>query len=574
MHCKCNYGIIDLIIYYAMVEFMELKNLYEKKYIIEQHPYIFSLMVCTGVWAFTFGDQKLFSGTAAAIIAFLTIIRLFGKFIAQKKAQYVRFAITSILSAATAVFFSLSPFKGSMLLLTGIACILFMYLRYKKELFEPNNLRLLIMAFAFLLYISYILFTQCTKRQIDAGYIHNGFGHLSYIEYLYEHGLLLPDFDPRNFIQMYHPPLFYYIAAFIVRITTLLGIPYENALESAQIIPLYSAVCTLITADKIFRKFRLKDYALCAALALTAFGTGIIILSGMLNNDMLSIALETGAVFCALEWYDNRTFRNIIKTALCIGFGMMTKLSVAIAAPPIALLFIYVFFKELKSRKIYIRQFLAFLGISVPLAIWFPIKNLILFGIPLGYVPQGMHNAYMKNIPVWKRLFDFSWQNFEYPITVNYGGSIFDTNGKFEDYNPIIALIKSNVDMQMMRDKGFLAAIFYIQFYIMLILAVTGFSYMIYCLFSKNMKHIFMSVFWLSIMVSYYIFCIRYTNIYAENIRYVFDIIIINSLYVSLLLNDSRQNKFVKYIRYLLYPIIITYTILSVFMWSGLSFFK
>ena len=125
-----------------------------------------------------------------------------------------------------------------------------------------------------------------------------------------------------------------------------------------------------------------------------------------------------------------------------------------------------------------------------------------------------------------------------------------------------------------MRDKSFLATILYIQFYIMLILAAAGFVYMIYCLSSKNMKHIFMSVFWLSMMVSYYIFCMKYPNIYAENIRYVFDIIIVNSLYVGLLLNDNRQKKFILYIKYLLYPIIITYTLLSVFIWAGLSFYR
>ena len=260
---------------------MELKNLYEKKYIIDQHPYIFSLLVCIGVWAFTYGDQRLFSGTAVIIIAFLVIIRLFVKFIAQKKADYLKFTAASLASAAIAVFFSLSPFKGSMLLLTGIGCILVMYLVYKKELFEPENLRLLILASAFLLYISYILFTRCTLRQMDAGYIHNGSGHFSYIEYLYDHALMLPYADPRELFQMYHPPLFYYISTIVVRITTLLGVPYESAIESVQIVTLYAAICTVITADKIFRKFRLKGYALSAAIALTAFGTGIIIMSGL-----------------------------------------------------------------------------------------------------------------------------------------------------------------------------------------------------------------------------------------------------------------------------------------------------
>lgn len=555
---------------------MNIKILYEKKYIAEQHPYLLALVICIGVWAFTLCDQELFSGTAIIILSFFAIVQLFKKFIAGKKAQYLRFTFSSLGAIAVGILFFLSPYKGSILFLSGIVFLLFLYLKYKKELLHSENLRLAIISLAFLLYISYILFTTYEHRQIDAGYLHNGWGHLSYIEYLYNHWFVLPDADPREFFtQSYHPPLFYYLAAAVVRITSFLGIPYDTAIESVQIVSLYSAICTLITADKIFRKFNLKDYALTTALALTAFANSIVVLSGIFNNDMLSIALETGAVYCTLKWYDEKTLKNIVKIALCLGLGVMTKLSVILAAPPIAFIFIYTFFKEIKQYKKYLLQFSIFLLICVPLALWFPIKNLVIFGIPLGYVPEGNYSEYMESIPLWQRLFDFSLDNFKYPITVNHGASIFDmTGGGFEDYNPIIALIKSNVDMQMMREATSLASVFYLQFYLILFLGITGFVYMIYSLFRKNIKHIFMNIFYFTIMISYYIFCIKYPNIYAEHIRYVFDIIIIGSLYIGSLLQDKSNSKFMKYFKSIVYIAVIFYTMLSTIMWTALSFKK
>ncbi len=558
---------------------IDTKFLYEKKYVAEQHPYMLALVICIGVWAFSLCDQSLFSGTAVAVTAFLAAVRLFRKFMAVKKPQYVRFVFSLLVTFAAAILFFMLEFKGGFFLLAGIICLLGMYLKYKKDMMAPEHLRLIVISFSFLLYVSYVLYTTCTSRQIDAGYLHGGTGHLAYIEYLYEHWFVLPEFDPRTVTQMYHPPLYYWIAAAVVRLTTFLGVSYEQALESAQVISLYSGICTLITADKIFRCFHLKGYALTASLAVTAFAVPLVMLSDVLNNDMLSIALETGAIYCVLQWYEEKSFANIIKTALCIGLGMMTKLSVVLAAPPIALIFFYVFFAERKNWKKYSMQFAVFLGICVPLALWFPVKNLLLFGVPFGYVPAGNYSEYMESIPVWQRLFDFGWQNFQYPITVNYGGTVFDSRALFEDYNPVIALIKSTVDMHMLRYASPLATVFYIRFYLTLILGVTGFVYMVYVLFAETVreeriKHLSIVVFYVVTMTSYYIFCIKNQNMHAQHIRYVFDIIIVGSLYIGLLLQRTSKHSLMQLFRKILVVLVCVYAAMTVIMFAVLSFEK
>ncbi len=538
--------------------------------VIEQHPYLLTLVLCMGVWAFTLCDEAAFSGTACMILSFLAIVQLFRKYRSPDRVQYGKFAVSSVGAVAAGILLFLVPYKGSVLLLGGIACLVLLYLKYKRKLLEADNLRLVILGFAVFLYICYILFSTWEDRSIDADKLHGGEGHLAYIEYLYDHWFRLPDFDPRTKLQLYHPPLYYWLSAAVVRITTAFGIPYDTAIESVQVISLYSAIATLLTADKIFRQCKLKGYALTGALAVTAFANSLVILSGCFNNDMLSIALETGAVYLALQWYDNRTGKNIVKIALCIGFGMMTKLSVVIAAPAIAFLFVYVFCRDIGKWKAYLGQFATFLGISVPLAVWFPVKNLVQFGVPLGYVPAGNYSAYMESIPVWQRLLYPDPLHFVYPITVTYGASVFGTAFPFEDYHPILALIKSSVTMQYMKELSSLAGILSLYFYITLLLGLIAFVGMVCLAFSKQnrVQNGFLLVLYASIMVSYCIFCIRYPNIYSENIRYVFDVIIIGALYLGLLL----QKQIPQWLKMLLYALVIAYSILSVVLWVAVSF--
>lgn len=62
--------------------------------------------------------------------------------------------------------------------------------------------------------------------------------------------------------------------------------------------------------------------------------------------------------------------------SLCVGLGMMTKLSVWMVAPAIAFVFLYVFFKNLKDFKKYLVQFLCFGVVCAPLALWWQVRNL------------------------------------------------------------------------------------------------------------------------------------------------------------------------------------------------------
>lgn len=86
------------------------------------------------------------------------------------------------------------------------------------------------------------------------------------------------------------------------------------------------------------------------SFSLIAFNPSFIIFAGSINNDILSITFMLGAILWTLRWYKTRTMRNIIPIALCIGFGMMTKLSVALVAPAVGLLFLLCFIVNFKKE--------------------------------------------------------------------------------------------------------------------------------------------------------------------------------------------------------------------------------
>lgn len=556
---------------------MEASNILKKNTPALKHPYLLALTVCIGVWAFTLCNQAMIGGTSLLILAGAGLFLLFKKLIASEKPKYALFGLSAAGVAAAAAGLFFLPTKGAFLMLAGIAFVFFLLARYRKTILQPENLRLLIIFFSVFLYICYVLFTDYSFRQIDAGKLHDGIGHLRYIEHLHDNWFLLPDFDPRTVMQLYHPPLYYYIATAIVRFTELFGFSYEAAVESAQVVTLFGAVCTLITADRIFSLSELKGHAHNAALTLTALSMVLIMVSATFNNDCLSIAFSTGAIYCTMLWYKSRTIPDIIKTALCMGLGMMTKLSVGVLAVPIGCVFIYVFFSELRSFKKYLLQYLIFLAICCPLALWFPIKNLIMFGVPLGYVPEGAYSEYMQGIATWRRLFEITPQHFAAPVTTVYGGSIFGEHYYFEDYNPIIALIKSSSDMQKFSYADGLSSVLYLRFWLILFMGIMSFCSMIRSIFvSKPMierrKTIFFTIVYFSTITSYILFCLSFKNIYAEHIRYVFPVLLVGSLYYGALFRKRRSKKLGRLLNILLGLCTVIYAFTSVAMICFVAF--
>lgn len=459
-------------------------------------------------------------------------------------------AFSSAGAAAAAVFICGSVVRGSyasVILNGGIAvcCGIFFYLLSCNKL-STKNVVLLLFAAGFIMRLAYITMMTTGMVQHDVYYPGAGAGHAGYIEYLYENGHL-PDFDVRTIDQFYHPPLHHIICALWMRIQTLCGIDYNSAFENIQILTLfYSCVC-LILSYKIFRRAGLSGAALIAATAVIAFCPTFYFLSGSINNDILSITFMLGAVLNTLYWYKSRSMGRIICIALCMGFGMMTKLSAWMAAPAIALVFMFVFFSDLKSWLKNLVQYAVFIIVCVPVALFWSVRNMLMWGIPFTYVQRLSEKSaqYIGDVPVMSRLFDFSPYQFAdvAPQFTMYGDG-------YNEFNPLVGFFKSSMFDEAICARRFsqLPGFSHILFFSAVILGLAGFVAMIIMFIKKNKRmdgltKSFFGLLYFTVLIMYYYFCLDFPHVCTMNVRYGVPMIIIGALSLGWLIGELVKKK-------------------------------
>ena len=124
-------------------------------------------------------------------------------------------------------------------------------------------------------------------------------------------------------------------------------------------------------------------------MALITLHPGMIYMSGSINNDMLATMLTFLCFYFALVWIQNKTLVNLIKIALTLGFGMITKLNTAVMAFPLAAIFLYYLIKEKKAGHllICIRNYAVFGVITAGIGLSWVLRNLIFYntnpGVPV-----------------------------------------------------------------------------------------------------------------------------------------------------------------------------------------------
>lgn len=533
---------------------MKLSNLSNKDNFIYQHPYALSAFLCFLTVVFTFCDQQYFSSESVIILSFFLIVFVCRKiYKSDTKAKPAKFIASTAVILAAGILFSIFQFKGLLFLLGGTVIFASVFFNmYRKKQITDEILETSVMIFSAFAMVAYVLYTLCSTRQFDVSSITSDEYHAGYINYFYDNLFKLPDFDPREKWMFFHPPLFHWTSALWIHLLTAFGIPYEQAFETIQIIPLFCSFCTVITSHKIFKHFHLRGYALVISTSIVVFCNATIMLSGSINNDTMSIAFEVGALYCALKWYRDKNIKNILQIALCTGFGMTTKLSVWMAAPAIAFIFIYAFFKDIKNFKKYIGQYSLFLLICAPLGLWFPIYNCIRFGVPLGYVPPADESLYIGDYSTAQRLFDFGW----YPFSSSNAQNI---NREYLEFNPLIALIKSSTDLQRLDFyRNLFKVSSAVQFFSTAIIGTASFIFMLCSPFLKKLKtaiekKIMLIIFYFTMMISYYIFCIQFPYSCSQNIRYIYPVVIVGAVFAGMLFQYNFKNaKLGKIIRILI----------------------
>lgn len=456
--------------------------------------------------------------------------------------------------------------------LTLISCLTVIWAAQRK--LDSDKVIFIIAFLGFLIKAGYILYTGVESRQQDVYSFGKPEGHAGYIEYIY-HRLKLPDFDPRTIWQYYHPPLHHIIVAIWLKINTFLGIGWERAKENIQVLTLFYSTLYMILSYKIFKEIGLKKIALIIAFAIISCHPTFIILSGSVNNDMLAILFMQGGIYFTIRWYKETSYQNIIKIALCIGFGMMTKLSVGIIAPAIAFVLFFRFLNEEEKRAGYFKQFLLFGLICFPLGLWWGIRNKVLFDVPFSYVPSLGINShqYIGDYSIFQRLLDFSAYQFK-SVFVAWGEPYFE-------HNVFIGLLKSSVfgEQHLGNGKIWIELPALILFYSHLL--IVGIAVIAMCWgFMKKLASpdsvikTFIIFIYITVMASYVQFCFSYPHTCTQNIRYATPAIFIGVIFIGLFTDriSQIQSRVKTILISFLIASVVIFTISTVTFYTFLSF--
>lgn len=357
-------------------------------------------------------------------------------------------------------------------------------------------------------------------------------GHLGYIAWIVENGTL-PTMDPRveGYSVFYNPPLYHLIQAGFMRLNLWLQVPQAVALENLQVTTLlFASACPLVAVD-LMRFLGIRERGVHAGALVMAFQPSLWILGATLNNDILSILCILACILFTVRWERTRRMRDILGIALSLGAGMATKLSAALLIPCVALAFIVAFFRDLKRWKRYLGQFAAFLAVSVPPAVAWPLYHLLAFDLPLNYVRLPAETIYVGHLSLWQRFGIPDWFARR---------TLFYTGVRKTDHNVWMQTLKTAVfDELTLFENG--TVLWYVAYLLMALFAglvLIGFVLFVRMLLRRparlsGLGATFLGVYGAALVGNYVKFCVDYPYICSFNFRYIAPLLLLGALGIA-----------------------------------------
>lgn len=456
----------------------------------------------------------------------------------QKK-DYLFLIICTIIYELVIYFFDNLIYLFSGLFIVFVICMLFNKNRIIKNIFY------LIYIIGVIIRTKYIIDTDINVRQHDVLSI-NSDGHLDYIKYIYDY-YRLPE---SNSYQFYHPPLWHMIAAFWLKINSLLNISIDKAIEGIQIITVIISSSMIILADKIAHKIKITDYYILLVDYIVSTISIMIIFSGSINNDCLLLFFYFLIIYLLIIWDENPSWGNTINLAISTGLCVMTKASGGLIAVPILYIFISKIIDSIKNNndkiKSIINKIISFGLFSLPIGLWFEVyfyfKYKMFPSIPIPGLIR------ISN-PLGERLFRLDILQLR------------DFSHILLDNNLPAHLIKTSIvgEWPILEASNVLTTLVLIK----LLLVIISVGLIIYYLFKKN-KNKYMNVliiFWIVSIVSEYIFVYKYPYICTMDYRYIAFCLFPETMIVVYSLTDIKH----KYLKMFIIGLYILFIILNMY---------
>ncbi|WP_040198004.1 phospholipid carrier-dependent glycosyltransferase [Candidatus Soleaferrea massiliensis] len=447
--------------------------------------------------------------------------------------------LSFMLFSITAGFMEITVAYNTVMIACAVILIaLAVGLFLRKQKLTTAQIVMILMFIGLLLRIVYMLMTPFNERQHDLGNLDNN-GHLQYIYNLANFGKL-PDGYGNQF---YHPPLSHMISAAVYNITSLFTSYMNDMFQAVKMVPCFFSAATMVVCYRLFKEFRMSDSAILIAMAVVCLHPTFMILSASINNDMAMIFFFMVAVLYTVRWYQNPSFKNILLLGVSIGCSMMSKTSGAMIALYTGVIFLIVLVKGVRARRFgrLIGQFAAFGAVAFPLGLWYPIRNMILFGQPLSYIAEisPTSELFVGNVSFVDRFLTF-------PVS-----EILQTPfcHPFEDANLWTYTAKCSLFGEFEFPADTITTVF-LQVLVFLNVALILFSLyaMVYVLVrDKNPDNRFgnwsMFAIWAIQIVSFIYFNIQYPFGCTMDFRYIVPTVVTGAFFLGRYLQARRENR-------------------------------
>ena len=305
-----------------------------------------------------------------------------------------------------------------------------------KEKNRQDKLIIFILTAGIVLRVAYMVYTDCTVRSHDLGELsEDGYGHASYILTLIKKHSLPSD----NIVQHYQQPLYYILSAVLGGLYSLIFTDASNhdLINSARIISCVAGIITLFVALGIFNRLKLEKKGKAIALGIVAFTPAFIMSGGRVAPDALTAMFISLTFYYTILWYKNRSFGNAICLGIFYGLGVMTKISAGMLCPITIGVILWSYFerRDRKSHITYTLQAAIIGAVSIPLGLWYSVRNYIRFGQEIMYVVNPGEKIYTGDMSIFSRLFMINIDNM---CKTPYCDA-------FSDYNAPVYYLKSSL---------------------------------------------------------------------------------------------------------------------------------
>lgn len=388
--------------------------------------------------------------------------------------------------------------------------------------------------------VGYTMYTPWYIRVHDVGQADlNATGHASYILHLF-YGKL----PNSNEYQFYHPPFYHFLSSVTMHIVGLLkGIKEgEYLIDSAKLISCFASCGVLIQIKLFLKDIDIKEKIANIIMLIVAFCPNFYLMAGRVNNDALVFFFMVVAIRYTYKWYYNQDWKSIIILAIAYGLGMMTKTSMAVLAVFTAVFMCVVLVKNIKKHlyKMTILQLIVFGVISLPLGLWYPIRNLILYKQPLSYVLNlGKESPiYVGNYSMSERLL----------LHIKNLKNLSLFNEPIDDYNIPIYIWKGSLFGEFTLEiNNTLGWILLISNGVLIVISIIAMIAII--MKTKEKRELIYGLFfiWLCQIISYISFNINFPHACTMDFRYIVTTVIVGAIFIGLLCQQIASKKNIVY---------------------------